>query len=103
MSHDVNWENWRRRIQSARQRVDFARAFVDEVERDREAGAVSEHHGSEAYHRALGAEILALRDYATVLEGFQDLVRQEMVLDGKSSGPDRKRRPSAAENERGIA
>ncbi|GEM_PF-3406307 len=93
MSQNSNREHWRERIQSAKQRLDFARAFVEEVERDMEAGAVGRDHGDEAYSRALNAELLAIQEYAKLLEAFKNLVLQGEVAGGKRPEVEESSRP----------
>jgi len=74
MPHDELREHWRKRLKNAKERLDFARAFVEEVEQDMQSGSIRHHDGQEAYQRALRAEVLALQEYSRVLEIFNKLV-----------------------------
>jgi negative regulator of sigma E activity len=74
MPYDELREHWRKRLKTAKDRLDFARAFVEEVEQDMQSGSIPHHHGQEAYQRALRAEVLALHEYSRVLETFNKLI-----------------------------
>src|SRR5579872_6838768 len=74
MPHDELREHWRKRLKATKERLDFARAFVEEVEQDMHSGAIPHPDGQEAYRRALRAEVLALHEYSRVLETFNKLV-----------------------------
>lgn len=101
MSHDLRRDQWRQQIQSARQRLDFARAFVEEVERDMEAGTIAQAHTFEAYNRALSAEILALQEYARVLESFKEHALRTEIPRGNETGVNRN--SADVENEPGMS
>src|SRR5215469_12812696 len=67
-------ELWRCRVEDAGLRLDFARNFVDEVQRDVAAGAVPAADGTFSYQRALRAENVAAVEFGRVLLIYADLV-----------------------------
>lgn len=89
MPHDELREHWRKRLKAAKERLDFARAFVEEVEQDMQSGSIPHHHGQEAYQLALRAEVLALQEYSRVLEIFNKLVMHGETPSKPRSGFDR--------------
>jgi hypothetical protein len=67
-------EQWRRRVEDAGLRLDFARNFVEEVQRDVAAHAVPAADGTFSYQRAVRAENVAAVEYGRVLRIYADLV-----------------------------
>ena len=65
---------WRQRVQDARLRLQFARTYVKEVQRDLEQGAVASADGHFAFQRAIRAEYIALSEYNRVLRVYTDLL-----------------------------
>ena len=65
---------WRERLNDAKLRLDFARNFVKELQRDHLAGGVPPPDGEFAFRKALTAENRALAEYNRVLHIFSDLV-----------------------------
>ena len=68
---------WRRRLQEAQLRLEFATSYVDEFKRSFPLSDTSPD-GQTAYERALRAQNVALGEYNRVLRIFS-----ELVLDGK--------------------
>src|SRR5215467_124009 len=60
-------ERWRRRVEDVGLRLDFARTFVEEVQKDLAAGAVPAADGTFSYRRALRAENIAAVEFGRVL------------------------------------
>ena len=67
-------ERWRRRVEDVGLRLDFARTFVEEVQKDLAAGAVPAADGTFSYRRALRAENIAAVEFGRVLLIYADLV-----------------------------
>ena len=74
-------ELWRRRVEDVGLRLDFARNFVEEVQRDLAAGAVPEADRTFSYQRALRAEKVAAVEFGRVL-----LIYADLVVNGKPPG-----------------
>jgi hypothetical protein len=66
-------ELWRSRLNEARLRVELARNFLHEVQRDFQDGTVPQPDGNFAYQRALKAENTALAEYSRILRVYHDL------------------------------
>ena len=64
---------WRRRLEDAKLRLDFARNYKNEVERDFPTGGLPTPDGNFAHHHALRAENLALAEYNRVLRIYRHL------------------------------
>ena len=67
-------ELWRRRVEDVGLRLDFARTFVEEVQKDLAAGAVPAADGTFSYRRALRAQNVAAVEFGRVLLIYADLV-----------------------------
>jgi hypothetical protein len=65
---------WRRRVENAGLRLDFARAFVEEVQRDVVAHAVAAADGAFSYQAALRAQNVAAVEFGRVIRIYADLV-----------------------------
>lgn len=65
---------WRSRVQNAKMRLDFARNYLKEIQRDLRKGMISSSDGHFALQQALRSERNALAEYARVLRCFTDLV-----------------------------
>ena len=66
-------EVWRNRVRDAQLRLDFARNFVKEVQRDFPPDSVPSADGRFAFQKALRVENFALAEYRRVLRIFTDL------------------------------
>lgn len=71
-------ELWRKRLNTAKLRLEFARNYVAELQRDLQTGALPSPDGGFAYQQALRAENNALAEFRRVLKIFTDL-----TVDGK--------------------
>lgn len=78
-------ELWRLRLSNARLRVQFARSYVKEVQRDLAEGAVPSADGNFSFERAIRAENMALAEYNRVLRIFTDLVLRRILPDESAS------------------
>jgi hypothetical protein len=67
-------ELWRRRVEETGLRLDFARNFLEEVQRDVAAHAVPAADGTLSYQRALCAQNVAAVEFGRVLRIYADLV-----------------------------
>lgn len=76
-------DRWRKRVTDAKLRLDSARTYVKEVQRDLPHGDVPAPDGDYAYRHALHAENFALVEYNHVLRIFTDL-----IINGKIPGED---------------
>ena len=74
-------ELWRKRLDDAKLRVDFARQYKKEVERDFPVGSIPTADGNFAFHRALRAENVALAEYNRVLRIYGHLILHGEVPD----------------------
>ena len=74
---------WRSRVKDAQLRLDFARNYLAEVQRDFPPGDVPSPDGSFALQKALRAENFALAEYHRVLRMFTDLVLHGTIPDDK--------------------
>ncbi len=74
-------DRWRKRVTDAKLRLDFARNYVKEVQRDLPRGDVPAPDGDYAYRKALHVENSALAEYKRVLRIFTDL-----MINGKIPG-----------------
>jgi PilZ domain len=72
---------WRRRLTDAKLRLDFARNFMKEVQRDYRAGDIPESDHHFAYQKALRAERFDLAEYNKVLRIYTDLTLNGIVPD----------------------
>ena len=72
---------WRERLHDARLRLDFARNYTKEVQRDVVDGAVQSADGAFANQRALRAENVALDRYRRTLQIYSDLVLHGEIPD----------------------
>jgi hypothetical protein len=79
-------DEWRQRALDAKLRLQLARDYVREVQRDLQRGSVPAADGNFAQQHALRAENLALRHYRDVLRTLADLVvRGKIPPAGKSA------------------
>jgi len=60
-------EQWRKRVADAKLRLEFARIYLAEIQRDFTAGSAPSPDGRFAYQKALHAEQVALAEYMRVL------------------------------------
>jgi hypothetical protein len=67
-------ELWRLRLQDAKLRLDFARHYAKEVQRDFPRGGTVSPDGQFAHQKAFRAENFALAHYRRVLGIYTDLV-----------------------------
>ena len=67
-------ELWRSRLNDAKLRLDFARNYVADVQRDHPSGDIPESDYHFADQKALRSENLALEEYNRVLRIYPDLV-----------------------------
>ena|SRR5690242_6480677 len=74
-------ELWRTRMRNAALRLDFARNFVKEVQRDFPPELVPSADGQFALQKALQAESFASAEYRRVLRIFTALVMEGIVPD----------------------
>jgi hypothetical protein len=72
---------WRSRLNEARLRVELARNFMQEVQRDFKSGTIPQPDGDFAYRRAVHAENTALAEYSRILRVYHDL-----SVNGKKPG-----------------
>ena len=77
MERQESEELWRNRLASAKLRLDFARNYLNEVQRDFPIDDTSPD-GQYAFRRALRAENVALAEFHRLLRIYTDL-----VMDGK--------------------
>jgi hypothetical protein len=82
-------ELWRRRLADAKLRLDFARQYLNEVQRDQRDGTVPAADGNFAYRNALRAENYALAEYSRILRTFTHLVVGGKTLVEAASGHER--------------
>ena len=76
---------WRQRMRDAQLRLDFARNYLKEVQRDFPSGTVPPPDGAFAHHKALRAENAALAEYHRVLRVYTDLVLHGTIPAEKES------------------
>lgn len=76
---------WRQRMKDAQLRLDFARNYLKEVQRDFPSGTVPPPDGVFAHHKALRAENAALAEYHRVLRVYTDLVLHGTIPAEKES------------------
>lgn len=69
---------WRNRLNDARLRLDFARTYLREVQRDFKTGDIPSADGDFAYKKALRAENAALAEYHRIL-----VILTELSVNGK--------------------
>jgi len=67
-------ELWRCRLQDARLRLDFARNYTKEIQRDFPNNEIPSPDGAYAQQRAIRGENAALAQYRRVLEIYTNLV-----------------------------
>lgn len=72
-------EQWQKNVEVARLRLQFARAFVEEVRADLRRGAIPSPDGDYAYRRAVRAETAALAEYRRVFRLFTDLLYRNQI------------------------
>lgn len=72
---------WRGRLQDAKLRLDFARSYLQEVERDFPLSTAQSPDGNFARLQAVRAESLAFRKYNRVLRLFTELVESGKIPD----------------------
>lgn len=77
---------WRSRLQDAKLRLDFARQYLREVQRDRSDGAVPPADGNFAFEKALRAENYALAEYRRILREFANLVLEGTIPEERAAG-----------------
>jgi hypothetical protein len=65
---------WRRRVENAGLRLDFARNFVEEVQKDVAAHAVPAADGAFSYQTAIRAQDVAAVEFGRVIRIYADLV-----------------------------
>ena len=78
--HKTLEDRWRQRLKDAALRVDFARNYVKEVQRDFPADTLPSTDGR-YLQRALHAQTLALKEYQRVLRIYTDLVVHGKIPD----------------------
>jgi hypothetical protein len=76
----------RERVANAKVRLDLARNYVREVQRDLKSGTITESDGHHAHQYALQAETLALQHYQSVLNTLSTLVLTGKIPD-EQDGP----------------
>jgi len=86
---------WRGRLQDAKLRLDFARSYLKEVQRDFQSGEIPSADGSYAHQKALRAEIAALAEYQRVLRVVTDLLVNG-IIPGAEDSPGRSGSGNAA-------
>ena len=64
---------WRERVRDVRLRLDFARNYLAEIQKDVKAGGIPRADGDFAYRNAIRAEREALAEYRKMLKIFTDL------------------------------
>lgn len=70
----MHWkELWRLRLKNAKLRLEFARAYVLEIQKEVKPGFISNPGGGFAYQQALLAEGNASAEFRRVLQVFRDL------------------------------
>lgn len=82
-------EVWRRRLGDAKLRLEFARDYVLELQKDLKADGIPAPDGNFAYQQALRSETNALAEFRRVLQIFRDL-----TMDGKIPDEDLYRKQS---------
>ena len=65
---------WRKHVEDAKVRLDFASKYVKEAHRDQKSGTIPSTDGNYAYQYAFRAETLAIRHYRRILNTLGDLV-----------------------------
>ena len=76
---------WRQRMRDAQLRLDFARNYLKEVQRDFPSGTLPQLDGAFAHQKALRAENAALAEYHRVLRVYTDLVLHGTIPAEKES------------------
>jgi hypothetical protein len=74
-------DRWRKRVTDAKLRLDLARNYVKEVQRDLPRDDIPAPDGDYAYRKALHAENSALAEYKRVLRIFTDLTVNGKIPD----------------------
>jgi hypothetical protein len=74
---------WRNRLRDAQLRLDFARNFLKEVQRDFSASALPVADGRYTLEKALRAELSAIAEYWRVLSILTDLLTEGKPSDEK--------------------
>lgn len=72
---------WNQRLNDAKLRLDFARNYTSEVQRDYPSGDIPENEYHFAHSKGLRAENSALAEYNRVLRIFTDLTAHGMIPD----------------------
>ncbi|MBZ5578493.1 MAG: hypothetical protein LAP40_18170 [Acidobacteriia bacterium] len=72
-----------------RLRLDFARSYLAEIQRDVQAGAIPAPDGDFAYGNAIRADREALAEYARVLRIFTDLTLHGRLPEDNEEPPPR--------------
>ena len=79
---------WRRRLNDAKLRLEFAKNYLKEVQRDLRLGGIPTSDSNFAYKKALRAETAALAEYHRTLRIVTDLfVRGNPPQGDKPPGP----------------
>lgn len=74
MTREESEAIWQKRLEDAKQRLEFASNYLQEVRDDLNSGGVSLADGHFAYRRAIRAERIARSEFLRVLRIFHDLV-----------------------------
>ena len=74
---------WRKRLNTAKLRLEFARNYVAELQQELQTGSLPSPDGSFAYQQALRAENNALAEFRRVLQIFTDLTVDGKIPDEK--------------------
>ena len=92
---------WRQRLNDAKLRVDFARNFVLEVERDFPSSEIPSSDGLFAHEKAIRAENDALAEYLRVRRIYDDLILNRTIPDEAEWLKARGAKASGSESEDG--
>jgi hypothetical protein len=72
---------WLNRLNDAKLRLDFARNYLAEVQRDYPSRDIPEHEHHFAHNKAVRAEDIALAEYNRVLRVYTDLTVDGIIPD----------------------
>ena len=75
---------WKERVANAKNRLNFAIAFLKELEDENRSGAVPSPDDDLIYRRAIHAEQTALEEYKQVLKIYEDLTLHGKIPDDQS-------------------
>lgn len=74
-------ELWRVRVTDAKLRLEFAREYVLELQKEMKADGIPAPDGHFAYQQALRSEMNALAEFRRVLQVFRDLTMEGKIPD----------------------